>query len=426
MPSVKITKIVTILIASLYGLTACGGNTPNDTRPYFVHLSDIHLDTDAVNITYGQDTGSTLWQATKTKLQEVITSATPPQFILYTGDLPAHYACTYPNCYLPEFDRTDNNDNMGTVLNELRQFANLENIPLLYATGNNDSLAGDYHSFADAQQKTTFSLSANPSNPFPALNTKSHCGSAPCMVSNPAPTMDYYAAIPIEGLRVILLNSIILGAKYYPVDGISHLHAGNMQMQWFATQLAAAASNNEKVAIAMHIPPGLNAYAISQGKGEYWMWAHLPSQDNSWLNQFLTLTERYQKNIIGILYGHTHMDELRRLYDLNHNYITAVALAAPGITPNHYNNPGFKLVFFDEQTKELMDSITYYTTPNATEWNSYQFSTEFNCPQSYSIFNCLEQMSLTEVNTAMDRVYTVMHGEPRYNTTPGIEVYTDQ
>jgi hypothetical protein len=159
------------------------------------------------------------------------------------------------------------------VLSDLRDLAAGSGIPLLYMPGNNDSLAGDYFSFADGAGKT--SLSLVPDADYPAVNASQPCGSPPCLVSNPRPDLGFYSARPVDGLRVVALNSVILGREYHEVDGVSQLDAGNAQLDWLEGELDDAAGR-EKVLIAMHIPPGDDAYAVSAGKPETWMWARKP------------------------------------------------------------------------------------------------------------------------------------------------------
>lgn len=57
-------------------------------------------------------------------------------------------------------------------------------------------------------------------------------------------------------------------------------------------------------------------------------WAKLPAS-NAWNNQFLQIVSDYQKTIAGVLYGHTHMDELRRLYDPSGKKLLKLLLVVP-------------------------------------------------------------------------------------------------
>ena len=395
--------------------------------PYFIQVSDVHFNSKVTTTNYGDDTGQKLWTKTKAKLTEIIRQRPAPQFIVYTGDLPAHYACD-KTCFIPPDQRKTHNTNIAQILIDLRQLVDDTGIPLLFAPGNNDSLAGNYYSFADRNNETLLSLTPDHENTYPALNSMHTCGNTPCILSNPHPQMGYYSARPTDGLRVITLNSIIFGHKYQQVDGVMQTDAGNTQMNWLSTELAAARLNGEKVLIIMHIPPGKDAYAVAHNKKPVQMWTELPLSGNSWTNQFLGLAEKYQSEITGILYGHTHMDEVRRLYDVDGIQITEVAVSAPGVTPLHHNNPGIKVYWYNSSTKELLDFETHYTTPTALSWGkqSYRFSTIFRCDANSTIYQCLSDASLTDVNTAMGTIFTVMNGAPAYQTMSGIEVKAEK
>jgi UDP-2,3-diacylglucosamine pyrophosphatase LpxH len=385
--------------------------------PSFLFLSDIHLNSTTDTTAYGADTGMNLWANFLKKVDFILDSDNPPGFVVYTGDLPAHYHCD-PSCYLPPEERTTHNQNLTVILTGLRNLASKYNTPFFYLPGNNDGLAGDYFSFTDEQQQTPFSLLPDSANPYPALNILQGTNQAPCIISNPHPTMGYYSARPVKGLRLICLNTVIYVASYKPVDGTNQLTDGNTQMTWLAAQLADAKAKKEKVYIALHVPPGMNAYSNNS------MWVKLPAQKISWLNSFLSLTTKYQATIAGILYGHTHMDELRRLYDPTGKRITEVAISCPGVTPQHNNNPGFKTVTYDAISKELMDFTTFYTTPVNTSWgtNTYTFSSTFSSTPGKSIYQQLSGMTLNNITSSMNNIFTVKNGPAGYNTQTGIEV----
>lgn len=397
--------------------------TDISAEPYFLQVSDIHFDSNATTINYGDDTGGELWTITKAKLIEIIRQKPGPKFMVFTGDLPAHYDCD-ETCFIAPDQRTTHSNNMVNILKDLHQLVEDTGIPLLFTPGNNDSLAGDYYSFADRKHETLFSLVADLKNAYPVLNSARTCGEAPCIVSNPHPQMGYYSARPIDGLRVIALNSIIFGQRYHTVDGLKQVDAGNTQMSWLSKELAAASLNGEKVHIIMHIPPGNDAYTVAHGKAPTKTWAELPLSGDTWTNQFLSLVDQYQSEITGILYGHTHMDEVRRLYNIAGTQITEIAVSAPGVTPQHHNNPGIKAYWYNSNTMELLDFKTYYTTPTALSWGSqsYRFSTVFDCDESSTMYQCLAEANLPDMNAAMDTIFTVMNGVPSYKTVSGIEV----
>lgn len=403
----------------------------------FIHLSDIHLDdTLQGDIEHGEDTGLKLWAATKTKLASILDGPDAPEFVLYTGDLPAHYSC-HTTCFLKDGSENEekHDQDLTAILQDLGDLVKENRIPFLYAPGNNDALDGDYYSFSDAEGNTPFSLVNDEEYAFPALNASKPCGNPPCTVSNPEKAMGYYSARPIPGLKVISLNSIILGRNYFETDGVSQADAGNAQLTWLGQELEDARKVGEKVYITMHIPMGTDAYAVHENikrkeEGETlkptWMWSHTPSVKDSWLDEFLGYTEDYQKEIAGVFYGHTHMDEFRRLYNSEGSQITEVAISAPGITPLHYNNPGFKVVHYDAKSMEVMDFETHYTHPNDHTWSSYRFSDFSGCPDAKTFCECVAEMTLPDAGTVMDSIYTVRNGVPGYDVKAGIEVMAGQ
>jgi 3',5'-cyclic AMP phosphodiesterase CpdA len=369
----------------------------------FLFISDIHLSTTTLHTTYGEDTGMDLWKRFLAKVDSLLSAEKSLQFIVCTGDLPEHYNCK-PPCYLPDSSRTNHNKNIATVLEGLKRLSKKHHKPLFYVPGNNDPLAGDYYSFADEKQQTPLSL-------VEGINSKK-------IISNPNPTMGFYAAKPVKGLRLISLNTIIYSKKFIPVDGTNQQTDGDKQLNWLAQQLAEAETKKEKVYIAMHIPPGYDAYSSKP------MWAQSSTSNNYWVNKFLSLTTRYQKNIETILFGHTHMEELRMLYDSTGVNVTTLAISSPGVTPQHNNNPGFKIVYYNKKDKALTNFTTYYTLPVQQFWgdSSYNFNQTFNKPASTSIIQYLKNNSLHTISASLENIYTVKNGNPSYKIENGIQV----
>lgn len=403
--------------------------TASKPEPYFIHLSDIHLDSYSNTTSYGEDTGTDLWKITYAKLDSIFGSATPPQFVLYTGDLPAHHTyegTTHSQCTNKKTDMQDSAhlQNITILVNSLSAlFKKYEQIPFFYLPGNNDGLRCDYCSFDDDKQGTFLPLLSSDS--LPAIHADKTCGNPPCILDQHLST-GYYAAQVRTGLRLIALNSVIFGQKYFVRDKVCQEEAGDLQMSWLRSQLSDAATKGEKVYLAMHIPPGIDAHSTSQSP----MWADLPA-GNPWNNQFLALVDSNRTTIAGILFGHTHMDEVRRLYDPTGTRITEVAISAPGISSIHSNNPGFKLVYFDSKSKELTDFVTCYTTPGADTYgdSTYRFSSVFGGAAGLTMYDRLKSMPLQTLDSAMNTIYLVK--SPVANASPkhtigGIEVKTVQ
>ncbi len=354
-PLVLVVALFAALVAVVVVFCPCASGAQAGHPPTYLHLSDVHLDTSGAS----DDTDLALWKITREELESILTGPAAPRFVLYTGDLPGHYgeAPDSRDGGLVPSQVPAHDENVRKVLADLHGLVAGTGIPLLYAPGNNDSLAGDYFSFADVERKTPFELV--PGDGYPALNASQPCGEAPCMVSNPRPDLGFYSARPVAGLRVVALNTIILGETYHPADGLTQAAAGDAELDWLEGQLGDAARSGEKVLLAMHIPPGVDAYAVSENekKGNQdkptSMWTRQPegasgaADREAWLDRFLDLVAAHTGAVVGVAYGHTHEDELRRLHDPS-GKVVEIAVSAPGITTNHGNNPGFKLVSYDE------------------------------------------------------------------------------
>ena len=417
-----ITAIAAALSVTAYNSFG-GDDTPTEKETSkFLFLSDIHLDSFNQDTDYGGDTGMILWNAFLSKADSVIEEE-KPNFIVYTGDLPSHIPCCFA---VPDSVRVKHNKNISTILSGMRDLATKHKKTFMYLPGNNDGIAGDYASFADEKGDTPLSLIPENNNPYPALNINASGDKAPCMVSNPEPKLGYYSARPIEGLRIIALNTVIHSANYFSADGTDQNADAKKQMTWLSEQLKDAAKQGEKAYVTMHIPPGVNAYGYENG-GDPTNWKQLPAP-NDWNNQFLQIVADNQSTISGILYGHTHMDELRRFYDPSGQNITEVGISCPGVTPNHYNNPGFKIVTYHTKSKELMDFTTYHTLPSANTWGSstYNFNTEFGYSSDNTMYENLSKDNIDSIHIKMNKIFMVKHGLPGYNVEPGIEVKTEK
>lgn len=386
------------------------GHLPGKSQPYFLFLSDIHLAADSPTSVYGQDAGMDLWHACRLKVDSILNSAQPPAFILYTGDLPQHGGVYHP-------DQRDRN--LDSVLTGLHGMSAVKHTPLFYLPGNNDALGGDYCFFSDQSGQTPLSLVPGYSPyPYHAFNvSQKPAANGAYMLPGANLSSGYYTAHVMKGLRIISLNSVLWSNQvcnscmvYQNCD--SQQAAGTRQMAWLEQQLAMAAKTGDRVYVAMHVPPGADAFASRHNPANPVMMWKTAEGPTDWLTRFLQLVSRYRKTIAGMFYGHTHMDEFRLLYDGTANgTFMQVALSCPGISPMFGNNPGFKLVQIDPGTKRPMDFITYYTTVAPIQWQApYRFSTLPGVKPGLSIQDALKQMTPEERKSALDSIYTVQHG----------------
>ena len=143
-----------------------------DGQRSFLAISDIHLDIDADSIKpspWGHgwtDTDKQLWEYTKAKLSEVVQQkeALKIDFMVFTGDIPFHGD-----------DDSKRAKNIGVVLSYLSALSKEADLPLLFAPGNNDGLAGDYASFRNAEDEAPLVKHTLNSMDTPFLGNKGTC-----------------------------------------------------------------------------------------------------------------------------------------------------------------------------------------------------------------------------------------------------------
>lgn len=385
-------------LANEINVTVVNANT-------FLTITDIHLkDGVTTPITYGQDTGDTLWASTRSEVSTLIAEQVP-KFVILLGDLPAHH------------DQTHLEQNIGAVLTGLSGLSSINNnhLPVFYVYGNNDSLVVDYGPFFNGTTNL-FSLDPAHNSPaskgWPALNADPDCSvssGAACTYTTTSPmppqhaddmayaqSRGYYSAYPLgtaAKLRLISVNSVIFSYEYY-LSGAAQLAVAQQEFDWLSAQLAAASANNESVYIAMHIPVGTDAF--NHGN-DMWNDTLILSNGLKFRDAFLALVEQYKSNIRTVISAHTHLDEFRALYDNTalSNYMV-LDVGVPGITPQHFNNPGMQIYLYDN-TYQLVEQKTYYTTPNPGVWISYSYLHDYACPSGSTMFLCSSSQILAQL-----------------------------
>ncbi len=379
------TLFNSVLAVVLIAATACITNQENSkpaASDKFLGLSDIHFNpfydpslirdlikTDAaswdtvfakssIKDDYGYygwsgqfwDTGYPLFSST---LAAVKAANPNPEFITINGDFLAHN-------FEPTFQST-----AGTTdLKALQDFTvktmdyivgaiskTFPGTPIFPTLGNNDAFCGDYEirtpgSFLSRTaplflknlhgnvDKTAFNKTYNDGGYFVASNPK-----------NP-------------NHKIISLNTVMLSPKHYrrtdfcgsvPDSTISRANA-DAQFTWLENQLKSAKTNNHKVWLMYHIPPGFDSWSTnSHNKGLPTSQCQntVPSSfyDLDYNAKYLKLVKRYSSVIAAQLGGHTHMDNFMVINgDSNPESFVHIQ---PSITPINGNNPGFIEYTFD-------------------------------------------------------------------------------
>jgi hypothetical protein len=289
----------------------------------------------------------------------------------------------------------------------------------LYTPGNNDSQDGDYAAFTAKNGQTPFYLDKGHQQQWPVITAHKAVIADSSLLS-----LGCYSAWPLgkkSKLKVIVLNTVIFTKSKknpYSLQPDKQQTDATTEMAWLEKQLAA--STNNAVLIAMHVPPGQDGYNSSGSN----FWApSLTYGNNTVLDTFLNLVDKYKTNITGLLSSHTHMDAIKVLTNRNNQY-TGFVLSVPAITPDHVNNPSFKLVNYNPKSFTLTNFTTVYNpikNNTITGWDSsYTFKSEFNCPPNQTIPSYIQQQfasdtSLTQFKQYVQNIYTVKSTQPSVN-----------
>ncbi len=266
-----------------------------------------------------------------------------PTFIIVLGDLPKHDDVT-------KGDSNNVRQNIVQVLTWFKDSANIPaGVPLIYVPGNNDSWNGDYSAFT--LPDSIFNGYAYPFIHVDSAKAADHACIANDSLQKSIGCFSVYPLGKANKLKLIVLNTVIFTKSNnlpYSPDPQRQAMDATTQMNWLLTQLEQAAQNDEKVLLAMHVPPGIDGHADTG------MW-----YDKDIENIFLNAIDKYQNNIAGLLAGHTHMDGVRLLMDST-SHVDALLLSAAGIAPGHGNNPAVKLVQYNDSDYTLKDFTEYY------------------------------------------------------------------
>jgi sphingomyelin phosphodiesterase acid-like 3 len=381
-------------------------------HPVFLVISDTHIDTSLQVTTYGSETGKDLWASTTDKIKDILATQ-KPGFIILLGDLPWHAKRDSIN------QVKSARANTGFVLSSLRQLAEAEKVPLLYVPGNNDPQDGDYAPFTALNNQTPFYLDMGHQAQWPVITARKAEIADTSLLK-----LGCYAAWPLgkkNKLKVIVLNTVIFTQSkknpYSPEPGRQAADAVS-SLTWFEQQLDEAA--NQPVLIAMHVPPGKDAY--NNSGNDFWS-PTLMYGSNTIQDAFLDLVYKHREHIVGLLGSHTHMDAVKILTGRNNQY-SSFMLSVPSVTPDHNNNPALKLVGYNPNTYSLTGFTTLYNPikNNAiTTWDgSYTFSNEFRCPPGLPIPVYLQSQfakdtSLPTLKYYVQSIYMVKSQQPSVN-----------
>lgn len=325
----------------------------------------------------GVDTPYVLLQSS---LQAMHAEAPKAQFMTVSGDLIAHaFPCRY-KALLPESGQAAYQafvlKTIAFVVGELR--SSFPGMPVYVILGNNDSACGDYQ-----QDTGSEFLSLAGKILAEGLPTSQQQGATRQFAEEGNYSVEM--AGPMQGTRLIVLNDLMLSAKYKTCGGVPNADAGSAEIAWLTKQLAEARQSGQKVWVMGHIPPGVNPYStISKMKNMC---------TNAKPDMFLSsdglsdaLAQSGDILRLGI-FGHTHMDEMR-LFEADSTETSqtsplfpVVIKMVPSISPVDGNNPSFTVAAVNPATA-VLQNYQVIAASNQTGVDT-QWSKEYDYRETY-------------------------------------------
>jgi sphingomyelin phosphodiesterase acid-like 3 len=164
----------------------------------------------------------------------------------------------------------------------------------------------------------------------------------------------YYKAQLSSNLILLVLNTNYFSTKASNISGKNSgfLQAAKMQLDWLKSELQEAKEQDMKVIISGHIPPGVDPYSLNP----FWF--------ENYTNLYISYTAMIYPDIIaGQIFGHLHKDDFRFFYGDSNNqsvqYASSILLTA-SVTPVYKNNPSFRLVYVNDETRSFADYKQWY------------------------------------------------------------------
>lgn len=170
----------------------------------------------------------------------------------------------------------------------------------------------------------------------------------------------------------IVLNSLYYSATISSLSymsGFSNYTDPADQFAFLEAELLQAQKDGYKVWLLFHISPGIDGYS-----GEA-LWADPRTPE------FLALVEPYQDVISLTLCAHNHKDQFH-LFN-NNSYLI---VQSPSISPIYRNFPGYRILFFLQDSFEALDWAMVYTNFTAqAQAPELVWQLEYDFRESYGL-----------------------------------------
>ncbi len=318
----------------------------------------------------------TPWTLLESSVAAAHAQSPHPLFVTVSGDLVVHkFDCRF-HALAHGGSEAEFSDfaakTVAFVASELRR--SFPRSPVYMALGNNDAGCGDYREGQNSAFLADVARTFSDATLVPAGRAA---------VASGFPLGGNYSVAlpnPIVRGRLIVLQDVFLSREYAGCNGKADLAPGAAQLEWLRTELAAARTHHEQVWVMAHIPPGVNVYSTVQGKRNV-CGGQAPVMFLSDERLVDVLTE-FAAEIRLVLFGHTHMDEMRLLHGVDGATVAVKLL--PAVTPINGNLPAFTLAEVEPRTAVLKDYRVVFgdnQTGIGAKWSEeYRYSTTYDRP----------------------------------------------
>jgi sphingomyelin phosphodiesterase acid-like 3 len=273
--------------------------------------------------------------------------------------------------------------------------------PIINIFGNNDSYVVNYGPYRKVMSPSEAALMVGYQNGFLSTGVicKKNKHQYPC-IDDQSDDLGFASIYLKPQLKLIALNSVMYSPRRREISQSMI----QQSFEWLGKTLAHHPQDQNL--IAMHIPVGNSLY---HGK-PYWT---EPEE-----NTFINLVEQYHNHLMGIIVGHSHMEEIKLIKN-HHGHNVSAEYFVPALSTSHGNAPGFKLFTLTNQLGrwQLTNYQTYFFDDRKESLQVkqlYDFKKAY-CQSRYHlpINDCLDNVTLSK----MKPFYQV--GNP--NATPLIK-----
>jgi hypothetical protein len=182
-------------------------------------------------------------------------------------------------------------------------------------------------------------------------------------------------------------------------------------MAWLKERLSQAKQKHQKVWLMFHIPPGMDGFSTTvqyqalqkkksdQPPGQICAQAVVPLWTPKLIDEFDQLLTDYGDIVVASFAGHTHTDDFRVIKSgpNSSNFV----LISPAVSPVYSQNPGFRVVSFNNDGALVDDSVYYLTNLLfASSTTQGEWAREYTFSQVWK----MQALSASTLSAAYDEV----------------------